>query len=982
MKLKFDMLKKCGLLLVLLLAFGNLALAQRTITGTLTDAGNGEPLIGANILVVGTSSGTVTDFDGNYSVEVPDGSTALEFSYTGYAEQTIQLGASNVLNVQMSSGQVLEEVVVVGYGTTTRKEVTSAVTSVDAEDFNGGNVNTASQLLQGKVSGLSISRPGGNPNGDFTIRLRGLSTVGANSEPLIVIDGVIGADLGTVDPNDIASMDVLKDGSAAAIYGTRGSSGVILITTKTGKKGSAQVDYNGQIAFDQVAKTVEIASTEEFLELGGPNLGADTDWFDELTQTGITQVHNLSFSGGTDKTTYRVSGNYRNVEGVAIGTGFNQLNARASVTHKAINDRLTLNATATSTNRRQQIGFTQAFRYATTFNPTAPVFDPANEKNGGYFEQDLFDYFNPVAIVEQNTDDKVEKKILTSLKADFEIVDGLTIGGFYSQQREDDTEELYLSKFSRGIGDGFASGAGRNGLAGRAANDKFNELAEFTANYNTSFGSTDFTALAGYSFQDFTEEGFGALVGNYLTDAFGSDNLGAGLDVPNGLAGVGSYKNTNRLIAFFGRVSANIDDTYFFSASLRREGSSRFGANNKYANFPAASAGVNISNLVDLAGVDNLKLRVGYGVTGAIPSNSYLSIPRVGPGGNFFFNGNFVPAYVPISNENPDLQWETKTEINVGLDFSFLDYKLNGSLEIYDRTTEDGILLVPVPQPPNLFGFTWTNVGEINNRGVELALNYAAISNSNFTWETGITASTFSTELVRFTDDASVNFRANLGAPGQNSTNVIKVEEGAPIGQIVAPTAVVGDDGKYQFQLADGTTGSVAGQDDFNVVGNGLPDFELGLNNSFTFGNFDLNFFLRGQFGHQLVNTYRAFYEGRAITTSYNLVKTELFDENLTDTPLYNATHVENASFLKLDNATIGYNFDLPDGSAFRNIRVSLAAQNPIVITNYTGVDPEARFGDDPDGDGLNLDILAPGVDRRNTYFRTRTFTLGVNLGF
>ena len=401
MKLKFDFLSKCGTVLLLLLTTVGFAMAQRTISGTITDAGSGEPLIGANILVVGTSSGTITDFDGNYSLEVPDGSTAIRVSYTGYADQEIDVTSGTTFDVQLSEGTQLDEIVVTGYGTAKSKEVTSAIASIKEEDFNGGSIQSPAQLLQGKVAGLTIARPGGNPNNSFSIRLRSLASVGADNSPLIIIDGVLGADLNTVDPNDIASMDILKDGSAASIYGTRGAAGVIIITTKKGEAGKTTVNYEGFVSAEVIDNTVEVLTADEFRNFRGGTdgsiVGVDrgdaTDWFDELTRTGITQVHSLSLSGGAKGTSYRFSANYRDVEGIAINTGFQQLNFRANVQQKALNDRLTLNATVTTTNRDSDEGNNGAFRYATIYNPTAPVFDPSNTRNDGYYEETLFDYF-------------------------------------------------------------------------------------------------------------------------------------------------------------------------------------------------------------------------------------------------------------------------------------------------------------------------------------------------------------------------------------------------------------------------------------------------------------------------------------------------------------------------------------------------------------------------------------------------------------
>ena len=579
--------------------------------------------------------------------------------------------------------QALSEVVVVGYGTQEKKEITSSVASVKAEDFNKGVVNDPAQLLQGKVAGLSITRPGGDPNDGFNIRLRGVSTFGANAEPLVVIDGVIGASLATVDPNDIESIDVLKDGSAAAIYGTRGSSGVILVTTKSGQAGVTRVDYNASLAFSQVANSIEFMDASEYRQVAGSaDLGGDTDWLDEVTDLGVSQIHNLSLSGGTSATTYRASVNIRDVEGIGINTGFEQLNARFNLTQKALKDRATFTVNATTTTKNSELGWNEAFRYAISANPTLPVrYDGGTGQTdiGGYAERDIFDFFNPVSIAEQVINDQKDIKILGSFRADFDLsdmVDGLTLGFFYSQQRENELKGQYAPSTTK-----FQDANARDGIAARNSVNKWNELFETTLNYNNSFGSSDIAFLGGYSYQDFYEEGHGASGGIFLTDAFTYNNLGTAQEFPRGLGGAGSYANSNRLIAFFGRLNFTFDGTFFLSASARYEGSSRFGEDEKWGLFPAASAGVNVTNLTSIPGIDDLKLRASYGRTGNQPGSSYESIQRYGATGSFFFNGNYVPSYGPISNANSALQWETKDEIDIGADFS----AVGGKVDWYNR---------------------------------------------------------------------------------------------------------------------------------------------------------------------------------------------------------------------------------------------------------------------------------------------------------
>jgi TonB-linked SusC/RagA family outer membrane protein len=1005
MKLKVDYMTRL-LLFFVALGLSSFVTAQ-TISGTVTDASTGEPLIGANILVVGTSTGTITDFDGKYSLNLSADAKQLEFSYTGYASTIIDIGGQTVIDVQLSAGEVLDEVVVVGYGTQKSKEVTSAVTSVNAEDFNKGNVNDPAQLLQGKVAGLSIARPGGNPNGEFSLRLRGLSTIGANTQPLIIIDGVPGAALNSVDPNDIESINVLKDGSAAAIYGTRGASGVIIITTKQGREGTAQVDYNGYVTLEQVARTVDVLDADGYRNFaGGPDgslvgndRGASTDWFDELTEDAITHAHTLSLSGGSKATSYRVSLNYRDIDGVALGTGFEQLNGRINLTQKAFNDRLKITMNLASTSRQASRGFNAAFRYATIYNPTAPIRDEDNpdfDIYDGYYQNVLFDYFNPVAILEQNTNIQEQRRIVANIRGSVTLAEGLTTDLFYAEQRENDLAGQFIDKNS------FWFGRDRNGLAARSTEERFNRLFEWTGNYDKQLGSVGLKALVGYSFQEFENEGFAAVGGNFTIDDFSFDNLGSALDFQNGLGSVGSFRNSERLIAFFGRVNLDYDDTYYFSASLRREGSSRFGTDNQWGIFPGISAGVTLSNLFDISGVDNLKLRAGYGVTGNRPGQSYLSLLRLAPTSSFFFNGQYINSFSPVSNPNPDLAWEQKSDISVGLDFNLLDYKLNGSLDFYQTTTSDLILPFNVPVPPNLFSTTFVNIGELRSSGIELSLDYAAIDNENFSWTPNIAFSYFlENELVSLSNDnfdfGGVRDIANLGAPGQNGTPLIRVEEGAPIGQIWGlEYEGISEDGSWIFADTDGS-GDIDDQADRTVIGSGLPDFTLGFNNTFTFGKFDFNFFLRGVFGHDLVNTFRAFYEAPSTIDSYNILASSGEGDlvRLSDTPKFSSLHVEDASFVRLDNATLGYTFDLPEGSSFRNIRVYLNGQNLFTITNYSGVDPEVRYSDlgpDNDGDfsildpdaieGNTGDPLAPGIDRRNTYFFSRAFTFGVNLGF
>lgn len=981
-------------LLLLCFAIGIVSAQQRTVTGKVTSKAEG-PLPGVNIVVQGTITGAITDINGAYSITVPGPEAVLVFSSIGFDSQSITVGNLTTVNVEMvSSTAALAEVVVVGYGTQKKRETTSSIVSVKSEEFNKGSVNNPVQLIQGKVSGLSITKAGGDPNGGYNVRLRGLSTIGANTGPLVVIDGVLGGSLDNVDPNDIESINVLKDGSAAAIYGTRGSSGVILVTTKQGKKGVSAIEYNGYVTSETVAKFQPVMNATEWRALSaetgkGTDFGYDTDWFKETTQNAISQVHNLSMSGGSDKTTYRASVNYRDAVGTIINTGFTQLNGRINLTQKAMNDKFTLDLNLGATDKVSQYGFSDAFRYATIYNPTAPVRsdDPAFTKYDGYFQQVLYDYYNPVQILEQNTNEGKDRILNLSMRGTYELFKGLTLDAFYSIQDNTGLRGEYIDKNS------YWRGMDRNGLASRSMNNSSLNLFESTVKYNGELSSAvSIGALGGYSYQEGTSEGFYAQGGDFLTDAFTFNNLAASADFKNGIGTVTSYKNSSKLIAFFGRVNLNVNSTWFMTASARYEGSSRFGADNKWGLFPAIGGGVDLAKLINLSFFDNLKIRGNYGITGALPIDSYRSLLRLGPTGNFFYNGEFGPAYAPVSNANTDLKWEKKGEIDLGFDFSILNSKLTGSFDFYTRTTTDLLFTYNVPVPPNLYTQALLNLGEIKSSGLELTLNWNAIQKSDFSYSISFTPSyNLENTLVSLSGtyngaDLKYGVRdlGGMGAPGQSDVPLVRAEEGKPIGQLLALVfKEVDATGNLIFEdiNGDGTINTL----DRQIVGNGLPDFQFGFGNVFTYKKWDLNIFFRGIFGHDLINSYRAFYEVPNMIGSYNLPRTAKDMRNADTGVLLNNSsgvlssyHVENASFVSLDNMSLGYNFNMPKGGAFSKIRLYAAGNNLIYITGYKGVDPNPRYGDIED----NNNPLVPGVDRRNTWFRTRAVSFGASIVF
>jgi len=969
------------------------------VSGTVSDA-NG-PLPGASVVVKGTTNGTQTDFDGNYTINTDGGST-LVISYIGYLSQEIAIDGQSSINVTMiEDAQALEEVVVVGYGSQQKKEITTAVTSISEEDFNQGVINEPTQLLQGKVAGLSVYNRGGNPNTNATIRLRGISTVGGNTEPLVVIDGVLGQSLSNVDPSDIANITVLKDGSAAAIYGTRGSSGVILVTTKSGKNQDFNLTYNGQFSTASIANQPSIMNRQEFIATGGTDLGADTDWVDEVTREAFTQVHNIAASGGTDKSNYRVSVNFRDTEGILLNSGFEQVNARAKLSGKVLNDKLKIDFNSALTQRDSDFGFEEALRYAIVANPTAPIlganapFPFDSDNYGGYFETlGLFDSFNPVSIADQNKNFGDASTLNYSVDLRYSITDNLSAQMSYGQQHVKTTNREYYPVTS--LFRGGAQSPFRKGLANffnsEATNTTFEAFGTYDAPTSDSFA---LKVTAGYSYQDNDYNDYFFSIGDFPpgVDFNFSDNIEVAQDLLEaGRIQANSGRNDDdRVIAFFGRANATIDNAIYINASIRREGSSRFGENEQWGFFPAAAIGADLNKYLELNNVDLFKVRLGYGVTGAIPpgvglSQTTYSISNSGSGTGGAGTG------LGTRKANPDLKWEEKRETNFGIEFNTA--RFGATLDLYNRDIVDFITNVNIEAAENE-GFTnqFQNGGELNTKGVELSINYDVLKSEDLTYNTGLIMSTYKTVLEENTGgDRTI---ANLGSPGQNSTNVIIVKEGEEVGQIWGPrfSGEVDASGSPILVDINGDGNLVTGQGDalaedgdFEVLGKGLPSFELGWTNQLTVGNWDVNAFFRGAFGHSLVNNFRAFYEPRVGSqSSYNFINTELARDDI-KTAQFSSYYVEKADFFRLDNLSIGYTLDL-GVDYIKNVRLSLSGQNLFTITNYTGIDPEPSlqdFGNAGNGSvrGNIPNVLAPGVDRRYNYFNSRTFTLGLNINF
>ena len=929
------------------------------------------PLPGATVLVKGSNIGTTTDFDGNFSIEASQ-NDILVISFIGFSTQEVTIGNQTDLTISLLPNTELDEVILVGYGTQKKEELTSAITKIESKDFNGGNINDPTQLLQGKIAGLNIARVGGDPNKPFNIRLRGLSTFGANAEPLVVIDGVIGGSLDSVDPSDIESINVLKDASAAAIYGTRGSSGVILITTKSGKGISQSgFEYRVYASSEEISNIIPMASTSQFLSNGGLDLGSDNNWVDLVSRNATSVVHNLAFTGSGDNgLTYRASLNYRDVEGILNTSAYEQINGRISVSQSFLNDKVRFQGNLGITSREASLGFTDALNIALIFNPTAPIYN----EDGSFFQNKVQDSYNPVAINEKSKNDQEKNTFLANFKLDFDLTDDLTLSASYSTQYKNSFRGIYYDN------DAFWRGLGDNGFAQRIHDEEKFSLSELTATYRGELNDFSYELLAGYAYQEFTYQGTNVLNRDFLTNEVSYNNLALGLGINDNKGFMGSYKEEAKLASAFARLNLNYQNFLYFSASFRNEDSSRFGPNYRTGSFWATSAGIDINKLFDIQGVDQLKLRAGYGVTGNEPTQRYAYIQKLGALGQGFINSEFKTSIGPQSNPNPDLKWEEKGELNVGIDFIALDSKLSGSLDYFNRTTTDLLRDTPVSSPPNIYTSTLLNLGELETTGFEVAFDYSAISKDDFSWNVGFNLSNFEVKLINISDQEEfVTYSGNLGAPGLNYTYPIVLEEGAVLGNIRAGVFAGYDDQGRTLIINQETGESTLERNldrDGVIVGNGLPEYSFGFSNNFTYQNWDLNILLRGVTGHSLVNISRAYWEHPGLSGRQNFAVTKYFNPDDSELDAYHSGMVEKADFLRLDNATLGYTFSLPEDSKIDNLRVYFAGNNLFTITDYTGSDPEVRYDD-------NGDILVPGIDRRTSeYFPTKTYTIGLNINF
>lgn len=1009
-----------GMLFVVLLLSSTLAFAQNKVTGTVTDK-TGEPLAGANVLVAGTTIGYITDVDGKYTIEAERGQTLI-FSFIGFTKQEVKV-SQNVINITLEEDtKTLDEVVVVGYGVMTRKDVTSSITTVGADKLNVGVYSDPAQLLQGKVPGLTITQSS-NPNASPSITLRGASTLrtGAAMEPYYIIDGVPGMSLSLISPDDIESIDVLRDATATAIYGSKAANGVIIVTTKKGKAGHTSISYSAYVAVDNVMKNYDVMNAEQlrsYAQSGGielvNDLGADTKWQDEVQRTGFSHNHNVSISGGTEQTTYNTSINYIERQGVIRGTDMDRLIGRAFVQSKGLKDRLTLsfNINASVTNSHTVPMDTQGKSVLDAMYYYSPLVPVRNDDGSWYENSGISQNYNPVALINENIYDTESKRIQGNGKASLKLIDGLVYNLSLAYQNEQNIYSNYNSTKS-------LIANGMDGKAERSSVTNKKKVFETYLNYDKTFKDVHKLGLmGGYSWEESNDnDGFQLTTYNYYNDDLTYHNMGMANKIDkNGLGGWAL--STLRMISFYGRVNYSYASKYLFQATVRRDGSSAFGNNNRWATFPSVSLAWRLSEegfIKNLNIFDDLKLRMGYGVSGnSLGFDVFTATQIYGATGwydHLTSTGESEQIHIlgATRNANPDLKWERTGMFNIGLDFGFFNNRLGGTIEYYDKRTKDLIADYAVSTTKYQYNWLTTNVGEISNKGIELTINAMPVKTNDFSWETSLNLSHNKNKVVKLSNSMySVDYfdKANVDAGGFATATNQRVMEGSPIGQFYlwkwagvkdgvsnfyvysesSLTEIYKDQGGFEGKVTkqedgryiDNETGEYVTTskplyDDRAKAGSAQPKLNAGWSNTFTYKNWTMTAFFQGVFGNKILNASRAYLSNIGNVTAGKNVLASIADENpVTDNNSHAPSdrYLENGSYVRLSSLTLGYNFGRMN-DYIKGLRVYATCNNVFTITGYKGLDPE-----------VNLGGIEPGIDNRQTYPRTRTFMFGVNVNF
>lgn len=972
-----------------LLLVSSLTFAQSNVSGTVKDA-NGEPLIGVSVLEVGTQNGAVTDMYGNYKLNVKPGAK-LKISYIGFTSQTVKAGSNSQIVLQ-EDNTALNEVVVVGYGTMRRKDVTSSITTVKAEDLNQGVFTDPGQMLQGKVPGLVVSSTA-DPNGSPTITLRGASTLrtGAMS-PYYVVDGIPGVDISIVSPEDIESIDVLRDATATAIYGSKAANGVIIITTKKGAEEKTNVSYNGYVAFDNILKKYDVCTADDLRQYAKDNNitlkdgGANTDWQDEVLRTGISHNHNVNISGGNGSTNYMISADLRKREGVIKMTGFDRFNVRSLVSTKTLKDHLTVSLGANMMygkhfgvpSGNEGASVLDAMNY---YSPTNAI----KNADGTWTVGSGSKNYNPLALMEENKSETVWKRNQFVGKTALELWKGFVWSVNYSWSNYQSTYSAYNTRNSQLEGIGNKNGqATRNTYFGRE------QTFETYLNYDFKVGKSKWGLMGGYSWEEKkNNDGFGLSVEGYYNDDLGWYNMSYAqtiLGVQNSVQS--GYLEKVRNISFYGRVNYSFDSRYMLQATIRRDGSSVFGKNNRWGTFPSVSAAWNITEEKFMQNqhiFDNLKLRAGYGISGnAMGFDVYSSYNTYGASGTFVYDGKTYRTYGATKNANPDLKWESTGMLNIGLDFAFLKGRLNGTVEVYHKKTKDLIWSYPVSTTQYIYGWIDANVGEMTNKGIEFTLNAVPVRTKNFMWSTTLNLSHNKNTVDKMQNETFHTTNLTQGDPMVAGVSADgwtqRIMEGEPIGTFYTYQYAGIVNGRSEYYVLDengnrtGETTNNPSLKDRSITGCAQPKLNAGWNNTLTYKNWSLNAFITGVFGNDVYNSARAHYTSAQMFSDGKNVLKEFLNNPASDASgsLPSDRFIEKGSYVRLQTLSLSYTFRNCFNDWIQDLTLYGTANNLFTITNYKGLDPEVNMG------GID-----PGIDYRwSRYPHTRTFMVGVKINF
>ncbi len=973
------------LLTVLTMFCQGISAQNITANGSITDSSR-EPLIGATVKVVGTTQGVITDSNGDFELQCKQGAQ-LEISYLGYIPQTVK-AAKNMKIVMQEDAKMLDETVVVGvgYGTMRKSDLTGAISTVSTKDMKKGVITSTEQLLQGKIAGLSVVQASGSPENGASLRLRGGTSLSASNGPLVVVDGIAGVDFNSVQPNEIVSIDVLKDASAAAIYGSRGANGVIIVTTNRAASDveAKTIEYNGYVAIASVANKLDILSADQWRGYVRDNnigsaqdFGGYTDWQDELLRTAISHSHNISFSNTKKENGYRASFTYQNNQGVIERNNMNRLAASVTAYQTGLNGKLRFDEGINANFDSWHPIDTRIFERMINLNPTFPVYNP----DGSYAQLGGTNTENPVEINNNRDEDRKRHRFLGYIKAELELFDGLKAVANASYEYNHATGGIYKPTTAQ------MEGASLKGWGQRTFEQYTNRQLETFLTYDKQITEAHhLNVLAGYSYLDTTADGFGSTRSGFTTDFFKYNNLAAGTNAQ--LGDVYSYKNSQKLISFFGRINYNLFGKYMLTATVRRDGSSVFGDNHKWGVFPSVSLAWRMKDesfLKDVEWLDNLKLRAGFGVTGNQSGiGAYNSLAVLSPSGAAYFDGvEWKNSYVQTRNVNPDLKWESTQQWNVGIDFGFLS-RLHGTLELYLKKTTDLLWTYPVPQPPYIVGTMLANAGDMENKGVEFSLGYNIVRSKDFTLDANVSLAYNKQEITKLNDgiyqlsEKGVQAGSLHNIRGLSGIYSQYVREGYPAGAFFGPHCTgIDENGNYILDT-DAEGNAVE-----HYLGSAQPKWNMGLAINATYKDFDLNISGYGMFGQKVLNATRMQLFDSSRLPSQNTLD-DFITSGVKSGAVYSDYFIEKGDFFRLQNVTLGYTIPGTKKLGFEKIRIYVTGENLFCITGYKGTDPEVYIPDNVlQGPGIDRMITDNDTGNGATYSpRPRTYSIGLNLSF